>query len=146
MELCNNGSDDDFDGLIDCSDADCADNPLCAERRSSCLVAQLITGSGQWTGTTTGDPSDASGTCGGAAGEAVFELRLAEPSRVHIDTIPTVFDSAVYVRAGSCEFGREIGCDDDSANDWDSRLDFDLLAPGTYFIFVDGLRIKGFRP
>lgn len=140
-ELCNNDLDDDFDGFADCADADCRGNPWCAETRGNCLLAQLITGSGQWIGSTAGDASDASGTCGGAAGEAIFELVLDAPSRVHIDTRPTQFDSVVYVRAGSCGAGREIGCDDDSGGEWDSSLDFDVLSPGTYFIFVDGLMV-----
>jgi hypothetical protein len=147
VERCGNQLDDDFDGLTDCSDPDCADNPSCVEQRGGCLTAELIESSGQWTGSTVGHVSENEGTCGGDAGEAVFELRLSAPSRVHLDTVGSDFDNNMYVRAGSCEAGRELGCDDDSAGinnpagNHDALLEFGILQPGSYFIFVDGLMV-----
>jgi hypothetical protein len=146
-ERCGNRLDDDFDGLTDCSDPDCADNPSCVEEHGGCLTAALIESSGRWTGSTVGHVGENHGTCGGEAGEAVFELRLSVPSRVHLDTIGSDFDNNLYVRAGSCESGRELGCDDDSAGTsdptswWDALLEFGILQPGSYFVFVDGLMV-----
>jgi hypothetical protein len=47
----------------------------------------------------------------------------------------------MYVRAGSCGSGREIGCNDDDGGNHAGLLEFGVLAPGSYFIFVDGLMI-----
>src|SRR5262249_38204806 len=113
-EICNNGIDDDHDGQIDCSDSDCAGNPTCVATHSTCIGALTITASGTYTGDTTGFVGHDEGTCGGAAGEAVFRLRLSRPSAVALDTRGSDFDTALYVRVGSCGKGREIGCDDDN--------------------------------
>ena len=99
-------------------------------------------GDGVYYGDTTGQLSNFRGSCGGDAGEAVFRLELSEPVHLEIDTRFTSFDSVMYVRRGSCASGQEIGCDDDSGGfQWSSALDFPLLQPGTYFIFVDGLTV-----
>jgi hypothetical protein len=56
--------------------------------------------------------------------------------------VGTSFDSVLYIRRVSCAFGKEIGCDDDSGGlSWSSALHFDVLEPGTYFLFVDGLTV-----
>jgi hypothetical protein len=141
-EICNNSLDDDFDGLIDCDDPDCSNNPLCVLKQSNCLTAKLIPGSGTFTGDTTGNVGHHIGACGGGAGEAVFFFVLNEPSFVHLDTIGTSFDSVLHVRFGNCESGQEIACDDDSGGfQWSAALDFPILYPGTYFVFVDGFTV-----
>lgn len=144
-ELCNNGLDDDNDQLIDCADPDCVNAPVCVQSQSSCDTAALINGSGTFFGDTTGNTNNTEGTCGGGAGEAVFFFVLTEPSRVILDSIGSEFDSVLYVRSGSCESGAEVGCDDDSGGVFFSaRLDFTLLYPGTYFVFLDGFTIDPF--
>jgi hypothetical protein len=140
-EICNNELDDDHDQLVDCADPDCANNPWCVTQQSNCLSPRLITGSGWYYGDTTGNIGDNQGSCGGAAGEAVFYFVLTDPSRVHLHSEGTSFDSVLYVRAGSCPSGNEIGCDDDTGGNWAARLDFTILYPGTYFVFLDGYTI-----
>jgi hypothetical protein len=140
-EICNNSLDDDNDGLVDCEDPDCANVPICIDNPSNCETAQLITGSGTFFGDTTGFAGNHDGSCGGDAGEAVYYFVLTESSHVVVDSIGTTFDSVVYVRAGDCPDGTEIGCDDDSGGMWAGELDFTILYPGTYFIFVDGYTI-----
>ncbi|TKD03209.1 MopE-related protein [Polyangium fumosum] len=141
-EVCNNGLDDDNDTLVDCQDPDCANNPICILQQANCLSPKLIPGTGQYTGDTTGNVSETKGFCGGDAGEAVFYFVLNQPSRVHLDSIGTSFDSTLYVRTGKCNSGKEIGCDDDSAGvSWSARLDFTLLYPGTYYVFLDGYTV-----
>jgi hypothetical protein len=142
QELCNNQIDDDQDRLIDCADPDCANNPYCSSRQATCLSPKLITGSGTFTGSTAGNINVNRGSCGGDAGEAIFYFVLSEPTAVHIDSIGTQFDSALYVRTGACENGTEIGCDDDSGgNQWAAALDFPVLFPGTYYVFLDGFAV-----
>ncbi len=140
-ELCNNSLDDDFDGKTDCSDADCATNPVCEAAQANCLSPRRIFGSGTFTGDTTGNVSETKGDCGGDAGEAVFFFVLSEPSFVELDSLGTSFDSTLYVRTGACNTGREIGCDDDSAGQLAARLTFDILYPGTYYVFLDGYTV-----
>jgi hypothetical protein len=141
-EQCNNGLDDDNDTLIDCQDPDCANNPFCILQQANCLSPKLIPGTGTYTGDTTGHVSETKGVCGGDAGEAVFYFVLTDPSKVHLDSIGTSFDSVLYVRTGKCNTGAEIGCDDDSAGSaWAAKLDFIILYPGTYYVFLDGYTI-----
>lgn len=140
-EVCNNSLDDDKDGKTDCDDPDCKTNPVCVAQQGNCLTAKLITGSGSYTGDTTGTKSDYKGSCGGDAGEAVFYFVLSKPTQVLLDTVGTSFDAALYVRAGSCESGAELGCDDDSGGAWAAKVDFSILYPGTYYVFVDGFTV-----
>ena len=144
-EICNNGLDDDFDGATDCDDPECAGVPVCTQTQSNCLTAASIFASGTFFGDTTGNPNNTEGSCGGGAGEAVFELVLSQPSHVILNSIGSQFDSVLYVRAGSCEAGQEVGCDDDSGGAMNSAaLDFVLLQPGSYFIFLDGFTVDPF--
>jgi len=140
-EICDNGLDDDHNGLTDCDDPACKKNPLCVKNHENCLTAQPISASGTFTGDTTGFVSHSSGSCGGAAGEAVYELDIAAPSHVVLDTRGTSFDSSLYLRTGSCSAGRELACDDDSGGSHAALLDFRILYPGKYFVFVDGFTI-----
>jgi hypothetical protein len=141
-EVCNNSLDDDNDGLIDCDDPDCVNNPLCAIKGGNCLTAKVVTQSGTFFGDTTGFVNKYMGACGGGAGEAVFRLVINQPSFVHLDTVGTTFDSVLHVRHGECEVGAEIACDDDSGGfQWSAALDFPILYPGSYFVFVDGFTV-----
>jgi hypothetical protein len=140
-EICNNGLDDDHDKLVDCEDPDCKNNPLCVIEQSNCLTAKLIGGSGTYTGNTAGHKNYTKGTCGGDAGEAVFYFVLGQPTKVHLDTAGTSFDSVIYIRRGACEDGKEVACDDDTGGQWAAQVDIPILYPGTYFVFVDGYTI-----
>ena len=142
-EICNNGLDDNHDGNIDCADPECFNNPLCVLEHDSCGTALQIINSGAATyaGDTTSHLGTAKGTCGGDAGEAVFFFTLSQPTRVRLDSIGTSFDSVLYLRKGACKAGKEMGCDDDSGGDHAARLDFVLLYPGTYYVFLDGYTV-----
>jgi hypothetical protein len=137
-EVCNSKLDEDRDGRTDCADPDCRTAPYCALRHSTCPTAALISQSGTYTGDTTGFQGLTTGTCGGESSESVFYFVLGHPSHVVLDTIGTRFDSTVYVRGNPCETGPEIACDDDMGGNWAAKLDLPLLAPGTYYVFVDG--------
>lgn len=140
-EICNNSLDDDGDGLTDCQDPECANTPICQQQQANCLSPLLIGGTGTFFGDTTGNLSETKGACGGDAGEAVFFFVLNEPSFVHLDSSGTSFDSVLYVRTGACNSGKEIGCDDDGGGSLAASLDFTILYPGTYFVFLDGYTI-----
>ena len=148
-ESCNNKIDDDLDGKVDCADEDCKNNPFCELKQSNCQTAKLINASGTYTGDTTGNIGETKGTCGGTAGEAVFRLVITAPTKFHVDTDGSQFDTTLYLRAGSCQAGKELACNDDSVSTslpppaWPSvaELDVTILYPGTYFLFVDGYTI-----
>lgn len=141
-ELCNNQLDDDNDTFTDCQDPDCANNPLCVLEQANCLSPKLISGTGTYTGDTAGHISETKGSCGGDAGEAVFYFVLSDPSYVHLDSVGTAFDSTLYVRTGKCNSGKELGCDDDSGGaQWSAKLEFTILYPGTYYVFLDGYTV-----
>lgn len=140
-EVCNNGKDDDNDGKIDCQDPDCANNPFCVKKQSNCLSPKLIPGSGKYTGNTAGNVGETKGSCGGDAGEAVFYFVLTAPTKVHLDSRGSSFDSALYVRTGQCNSGREIACDDDSGGDHAGLIEIPILYAGTYYVFLDGYTI-----
>lgn len=144
-EICNNGIDDDRNGQTDCFDVACRDNPFCVLQQSNCNVPRPISASGTYTGDTTGNIGESTGSCGGAAGEAVFSLRITRPTRVRLDTRGSQFDTVLYVRTGACRAGRELACDDDSGGSRNAALEFPILYPGTYFIFVDGFTIDARR-
>jgi hypothetical protein len=137
-EICDNGIDDDLDGKIDCEDPDCKGNQKCAIEQSNCLNAKLITGSGIYTGNTTGHKNYTKGSCGGDNGESVFYFTLNAPTKVVLQTINPTFDTVLYIRKGNCDQGKEIACDDDSGGQWGALIDIPILNPGTYFVFVDG--------
>jgi hypothetical protein len=152
MEICDNGIDDDHNDKIDCDDAACFTNPYCLKKQQNCNTARLIDGSGTYTGDTTGNPPEQKGTCGGAAGEAVFHLVLTAPTKAHFDTDGSQFDTTLYLRAGACEAGKELSCNDDDHNTklpppaWKSvaALNETILYPGEYFLFLDGYTIDQF--
>ncbi len=140
-EICNNDLDDDVDGAIDCDDSDCFAVPVCVQSQQNCGTAAAIFASGTFFGDTTGHSNNTAGTCGGGAGEAVFQLILFQPSHVILTSVGTSFDSVLYVRAGNCASGLELACDDDSGGNLASSIDLTLLQPGNYFVFLDGYTI-----
>jgi hypothetical protein len=141
QEVCDNGKDDDHNGLTDCEDPACKTNPLCVLNHEFCNTALAISASGTWTGDTTGFVNRNTGSCGGAAGEAVFQLTLSAPSKVEIDTIGSQFDSLLYIRSGVCKTGHELACDDDTGGNHNAKITIPILYPGTYYIFVDGFTV-----
>ena len=141
-EICDNGIDDDHNGLTDCEDPACASNPRCDALHEFCNTAKPISASGTWTGDTTGFINRNQGSCGGAAGEAVFQLTLSQPAKVRIDTIGSQYDSLLYIRQGNCKSGREVACDDDSGGNHNALINIPILYPGTYYIFVDGFTVS----
>jgi hypothetical protein len=106
---------------------------------SQCDAASVpvINGGGRITGTTSGASTSAGSCGGGLAPEAVFKLTLTATSDVFVTTHGTQFDTVVYMRRGGC-CGTEIACNDNADFRATSVLSQKALAPGTYYIFVDG--------
>jgi hypothetical protein len=79
-------------------------------------------------------------TCGSmaAAADAVFELELTEDRRVVATTAGSEFDTVLHLHQGTCTSAMELFCDDDGGPDGRTSRVAEVLAPGTWFIVVDG--------
>lgn len=90
QEICNNGKDDDGDGLIDCADFNCTASPLCANKTCSPdKVVGTLTPGGKTlsTAVTTSNNGDKyKTTCATNSGEeAVIGFSMAKQGDVEVD-------------------------------------------------------------
>jgi hypothetical protein len=122
-ENCTNGTDDDGDGLIDCADPDCANNPACGGgggNGDECIDAILVTeGANAFdtTGMTDSPEPDPTG-CANAYGENASDgwfLYIANFSGdVTFETCDiNSFDTDLAAYSGSCGNLNLIACDGD---------------------------------
>jgi hypothetical protein len=125
-----------------------ADSPELACKAAVDLTLDLADGAAEATGTTWAyAASHAAGSCAAdpdaAFAEHIFRIDLAaaatlDASTDHADA--TTFDTYLYLRANACD-GAEIACHDDvdlPGHNLRSHLVAAGLAPGTYYLFVDG--------
>ncbi|MEN0064730.1 MAG: hypothetical protein AAGA48_21470 [Myxococcota bacterium] len=129
-EICDNGMDDNADGLEDCFDPGCFFDPLCCPTEAPAM-------DGLNTGNLTGNPSASDGLCSfGVDGpDATFEFTPTVTGIYRLDTNGTSFDTVLYV-SDSCG-GAELACDDDGGDGLQSLLDVVLTAGVTYIVNVD---------
>src|SRR5437867_2506212 len=101
---------------------------------------------GTFSGVTSGS-STLAGTCGstGTSPERVFKWTPAVSGVATIQTCGagTNFDTALYLRSGSCSSGGEVACNDDACANASglvraSRVTPTVTAGQTYYIVVDG--------
>jgi hypothetical protein len=149
--VCANGEDDDGDGRIDYpADPECSAAGGSAEvaRCDAAEVVELGQAGGRLSLNTTGAGDNYEGDACGSTGapERVVALTLRVPSRVALETDDSDDDTILYVRTDCDDIGTELDCDDDGAGNRLSRLEFDRLEAGTYFVFVDGFNDDDFGP
>ncbi|MEO2148744.1 MAG: dockerin type I repeat-containing protein [bacterium] len=122
-ENCTNGTDDDGDGLIDCADPDCANNPACGGGGGSgdeCIDAILVT-EGANAFDTTGmtdspepDPTGCANTYGENASDGWFLYIANFSGNVTFETCDiNSFDTDLAAYSGSCGNLNLIACDGD---------------------------------
>ena len=94
---------------------------------------------GMYDGNTSRGESENESSCASSSSrEVVYRLDLTARQRVTIDVDPH-FDSVLYVRKDDCsDVEAEVACNDDVGHERRSRID-EVLDPGAYFVFVDGL-------
>lgn len=78
--------------------------------------------------------------CGSSnARELVYRMEVPMRQRIVLD-LDAQFDAVLFVRKGDCgDRDAEVACNDDSGNPRRSKVD-ETFEPGTYYVFVDGLR------
>ena len=137
-EICDNGADEDFDGLIDCADPDCADIPECVP--GVCTNPIPILQEGPEFGTNLDATDDGAGQCGGGGGrDVVYSLSVTGDTPVCLDTVGSDYDTVLHVREANCVNGPEVGCNDDFGVGLASQVEVQAAAGVTYFIYVDAL-------
>ncbi|NMC71862.1 MAG: hypothetical protein GYA57_17605 [Myxococcales bacterium] len=127
-ETCGNGCDDNCNGSIDegCSTG----NDACGSATALTLAAGRTT----VTGTTAGATSDES--CGSSAPDVWYRFTLTQTEVVSLNTYGSAYDTRLAIRAGSCA-AASTNCIDDSCGTLQSEI-VATLAPGTYYVAVDG--------
>jgi hypothetical protein len=89
-------------------------------------------------GSTSNQPNDAQGSCGGAqAPELSYRFTAPVSGSYLFTTVGSSYDTLLHVRADGCN-GPELGCDDDGAGNLMSRIMLPLAAGQTVVVFVDG--------
>ena len=106
---CEDGLDDDGDGLVDCDDPDCDIDAACME----CPLSDL----GDATGSHVVDPvafdeNALTGSCGGSGAESTYAWTAPASGRYSFDTVGAHRDTVLYALAGDCD-GKELACSDD---------------------------------
>lgn len=92
---------------------------------------------GTFFGATSG-ASSTQGFCGGNGPEHVYRWTPACSGLARVNTCGSFFDTVLYVRELTCDpFARQLACNDDSCG-LQSRIEFNVQAGTTYYIFVDG--------
>jgi len=137
---CADGVDNDGDMLTDTEDENCvsasgaSESTLCAAYPGVMSFTQSVTLELD----TTGLANNYSGSCGGgSAGDIPMMITLTEPSSLRVETFAPSVDTVLYMKAGECDMGMEVDCDDDGGDGNDSRIEVDRAEPGVYFVFLD---------
>jgi hypothetical protein len=140
--VCRSTPDVDCDDGLDCTVDECieetdscdhvVDETSWTHGECDCPIDVAVPGS--YTGSTSGMGSIYEGSCATDSGlpEAVHRLLISGTVDVHVDLGGSAIMSIVYMRNGACD-GTELDC----ALSTLSGIDM-TLAPGTYFLIVDG--------
>ncbi|HEV8320964.1 MAG TPA: hypothetical protein VG389_05075 [Myxococcota bacterium] len=147
---CYDGTDNDGDGFTDYP-ADPGCNATADDlEQDDCIMGvplSVLAADGSATGSTSG-VSNFEGSC--TAGftpsgpEVVYVFNLLYTADVTATTVfpATTMDTALYIRTVCDDTSTEVGCNDNdpmATFSSGSTIDLPGLAPGTYFVFVDGM-------
>ena len=130
---CDDGLDDDLDGLIDCDDPDCALEVRCTP---VCPQGSLGVPPETVYASTVGqlDQQDP-GCVQSNAGDLSWEFTAPADGSYTFDTVGSNFDTVLFA-LDSCG-GTELACNDDTVG-VRSEITVDLLAGETILVVVDG--------
>jgi hypothetical protein len=148
LEICNNGIDDDMNGLTDCQDPKCATSPLCPH--TSChpnanvdpipldgsKVTKLVT--------TQGNGANNTAPCATKAGgqSAVVEFSVTAAADISVSWTQIGNHAvAAYQNIGSmlsCNAGPLLACAPAIGNNMPGMASFSNVQPGSYYLIVAG--------
>ena len=148
---CNNGIDEDKNGLTDCEDPACFKDNICTGGHSGedCTDPLPINdGNGiglaengktfTYFNTTKGAKTDLTGSCAAdsaTAGDLVYKIVLDQQASVNFTVTPQgTFEPVLYIFKDSCD-GEPATCVTFNNGTTEVQSDMD---PGTYFVVVDG--------
>lgn len=160
VAACDNGVDDDDDGLVDENDPGCTSaadddelvySPTCEGAGTPVIDLTTIEGmTVDFEGTTDGAgivnnfSSTVVGGCPAAPGpEVAFHFVVTETISTLVLSLDnpgteTDWDPILYMRSATC-IGAQVGCNNDASGGvLASTLVLSNVAPGSYYIFVDG--------
>jgi len=108
------------------------------------VVTPIGAGGGTFQGTTPGTGnSGIRGSCGGSGSEDTYSWTPDASGLARIETCGSSFDTVLHVRRDACGLdGVEVACNDDSCG-LSSRVQFNVQAGTTYYIYVDGFSFGG---
>jgi hypothetical protein len=119
---CDDGSDDDADGLVDCDDPDCALDAACIE----CPLYDLDSATGiSVVDDVLFEESALTGSCGGAGSESTYAWTAPETGRYSFDTVGGLRDTVLYALSGDCG-GEELACSEDIPDLYSGRSGFSI--------------------
>ncbi len=148
-EICDNETDDEGDGYLDCDDPECFDAAVCTGGKSGegctsaldLASAPLAAGSTYTVrNTTIGHADDLAGSCSSYSANApdtVYAFTLSASATVAADAqFDNGFTPVLYILPASCESASEAAC---ALADYDTAsIAGTVLAAGDYRIVVDG--------
>jgi len=144
VEICDNGIDDDLDGLIDCADiVDCPTGvaPCVAPSNDECATATPITDGITNFDTTLATLSAPAQSCGIGAADVWFEYTATCDGIVTAETVAFTGSGGggdTLLEVWSTCAGPVIACDDDGGAGLLSLITFPATAGVTYLIRVSG--------
>lgn len=135
-ENCNNGIDDDGDGLTDCHDDECATLAQCID---SCAAPIPLGFPGFDYRSTAGRPDTTAASCGGATGsERIFSFTAPSTGTAYVSVYSSA-DLNVAVTTTCGDPLTEVACAANIHLPWQGEnLHFSMTQGTTYYVLVDG--------
>lgn len=142
---CSDGVDNDGDGDIDLMEDDGCESAA-DDIEDTCGDAAPVvdvTYQAFTTGLTLSAGADHTGSCASTVNAPDIVHRLRVPGRLanlYLSTNGSSFDTVLYMRESSCT-GTEYACDNDGGAGPQSNISVTDVAPGDYWIIVDGWNV-----
>ncbi|MGK0359186.1 MAG: cysteine-rich repeat protein, partial [Bradymonadia bacterium] len=148
LPACADGIDNDDDELVDFpDDLDCeaafddSENRVGCDANPNLIVVDNV--SGLFNVNLSANPAGYTASCGNQASgpEQVFLVRVAQPSGLRVEMLPTAdgnrFDTVLHMRANVCDMAPELVCNDDGGDGTLSLITLNNVQPGDYYVFAD---------
>jgi len=134
-ESCNDGNDNDFDGLTDCDDDECAAAVACT---NPCGAAQVATIPDYPFVNLQGKANVLESSCAPNGGsEVVFKVTVPTDGDVGVQMSPFSFDGAISVRSACNDPSSEILCVNSTGSGGTESASFPGVAGQTYFVIFE---------